>query len=531
MSDEKQLEYWKAQLVRKRIGRREFIGRAAALGLTTALATTLATKVAGAAPNKGGSLRMAIGAGATTDSMDPGSTTDNYMGLFGMNTGSTLTQILPDGSVAGDLATSFEPADDGKTWVYKLVKGATFHNGKDITADDVVATIHHHQGEDSKSAAKSILEQITEVKADGKHTVVFTLANGSADFPFVTNDYHLPILPTVDGKADWASGVRSGPYKLDNLEPGVSIKMSRYANHYNDNEAFFADIEILSIPDVTARTNALTTGEVQYMDRADLKTLDLLKQNPNVEIAEVTGYGHYVMPMITTVAPFDNVHVRQALKYAVNRQDIVDKVFLGHATPGNDNPISPTIQYATNPEPIYSYDPDKVKFHLGKAGLTSLKVDLSAADAAFAGAVDAAVLFQEHAAKAGIEINVIREPNDSYWDAVWMKKPWCMSYWNGRPTADWMFTTAYAADAAWNDTFWKNDRFNELLKAARAETDTAKRAAMYAEMQQILHDDGGILVLVFNNYVTGNAKTLAHDKIGASLEVDSMRLPRRWWFA
>jgi peptide/nickel transport system substrate-binding protein len=94
-----------------------------------------------------------------------------------------------------------------------------------------------------------------------------------------------------------------------------------------------------------------------------------------------------------------------------------------------------------------------------------------------------------------------------------------------------MLTTAYTADAAWNDTFWKNDRFNELLASARAETDSAKRAAMYAEAQQILHDDGGILVLVFNNYVTGNTKTLAHDTVGSSLEVDSMRLPRRWWMA
>jgi len=531
MKDQKQIEFLQSELGRKRISRREFMGRAAALGLTTALASTLATKVAGAAPNKGGSLRMAIGAGATTDSLDPGSVTDNYMGLFNMNAGSTLTQILPDGTVGGDLATSWEAGDDGKTWVYKLVKGATFHNGKDITADDVVGTIHHHQGEGSKSAAKSILEQVTEVKADGKDTVVFSLKDGSADFPFVTTDYHLPIMPVVDGKADWESGVRSGPYKLENLEMGVSMKLSRYENHFNENEGWFADVEVLSIPDVTARTNALTTGEVQYMDRVDLKTLDLLKQNSNLEIAEVTGYGHYVMPMIVTVPPFDNVHVRQALKYAVDRQDIVNKVFLGHATPGNDNPIAPSIQYATNPEPVYSYDPDKAKFHLGKAGLSSLKVDLSAADAAFAGALDAAVLFQEHAKKANIEINVIREPNDSYWDAVWMKKPWCMSYWNGRPTCDWMFTTAYAADAAWNDTFWKNDRFNELLVAARAESDTTKRAAMYAEAQQILHDDGGILVLVFNNYVTGNAKTLGHDKIGSSLEVDSMRLPRRWWFA
>ena len=91
-----------------------------------------------------------------------------------------------------------------------------------------------------------------------------------------------------------------------------------------------------------------------------------------------------------------------------------------------------------------NYDPDKAKFHLKKAGLETLKVDFSTSDAAFSGAVDAGLLMQAQAKAAGIDINVIREPDDSYWDNVWMKKPWCMSYWGGRPTCDWMFTTAYA---------------------------------------------------------------------------------------
>ena len=96
----------------------------------------------------------------------------------------------------------------------------------------------------------------------------------------------------------------------------------------------------------------------------------------------------------------------------------------------------------------------------------------------------------------------MREPDDGYWDNVWMKKPWCMSYWNGRPTADWMFATAYAEGAAWNETYWKHPKFNELLIAgAASETDHKKRAAMYAEMQQIQADDGGDVVIMFNNYV------------------------------
>ena len=214
--------------------------------------------------------------------------------------------------------------------------------------------------------------------------------------------------------------------------------------------------------------------------------------------------------MNVTAKPFDNPDVRNAIKYSMNRDDILEKVFLGHGTVGNDNPIAPTVKFAVDPQPRHAYDPDKAKELLKKAGLETLAFDLSVADAAFAGAVDSAILWKEHAKACGIDINVIREPDDGYWDNVWLKKPFVASYWSGRPTVDWMMTTAYAADAAWNDTFWKNPRFNELLVAARSETDEAKRAAMYAEMQQLLHDDGGLINLLFNSYVEAHAKNLGH---------------------
>ena len=94
-----------------------------------------------------------------------------------------------------------------------------------------------------------------------------------------------------------------------------------------------------------------------------------------------------------------------------------------------------------------------------------------------------------------------------------------------------MFVTAYAADAAWNDTFWKNPRFNELLVTARSETDQAKRAAMYAEMQQLLHDDGGLINMVFNQYVSAHTKKLAHGELGSNWDLDGMKIQQRWWMA
>ena len=516
-----------------KLSRRDFMQQAIAAGFTAAAANTLFVKAARAAPKKGGTFRMGAGHGATTDSLDPATWTNGFQGNMSTGIfGAQLVHIDQKNAVQPHLAESLEPADGAAKWVYKLRKGLTFHNGKSITAADVVETYNYHRGENSKSPAKSPLSIVKDIVADGPETVVFTLNAGSADFPYITSDYHLPIYPAKDGGGiEWEKGISAGPYMLENYEPGVKVSAKRNPNYHRTEAAYFDAIEMLTIVDVAARTNALMSGEVHYINRADLKTIDMLKQNPDLEISNLTGFGHYVAPMNVTVAPFDNVDVRLALKWAIDRKELVEKILLGYGTPGNDDPISPTIKFATNPEPVYAYDPEKAKFHLKKAGMEGLKVDLSTSNAAFSGAVDAALLMQATAKAAGIDINVIREPDDSYWDNVWMKKPWCVSYWGGRPTCDWMFSTAYQGGVAWNDSFWKNQRFDDLLSAARTETDDAKRQAMYAEMQQILHDDGGVAVLMFNNFVSAYSKQVAHGDLNSNFDDDGGYIFERWWMA
>jgi len=526
------LDHVKGLAGKGKIGRRDFIQLALAAGMSLAAAESMFAAAAQAGPKRGGFFRVALGHGATTDSLDPGTYTSQFPVVVGWGSlGNSLTEVDWKGDIRPDLAESMEPSDDAKTWMFKLRKGVTFHNGKTVTSTDVVESFRFHTAANSKSAAKPLFKDVTEIKADGPDTVVFTLASGSADFPYLASDYHIPIMPAKDGGGvDWASGIRTGPYILEKFEPGITAKMKRNPNYYG--ETWFDEVEVLSVIDVNARVNALTNGDVHYIDRCDLKTLSLLKRQPGIKIWEGTGYGHYVLPMFTDVAPFDNVDVRMALKYAVDREDILKKVFFGHGKVGNDDPIAPGIKYVIDPKPRFTYDPDKAKFHLKKAGLTTLQVSLSAADTAFAGAIDAAVLYQQHAKAAGIDLTVVREPNDGYWTDVWLKKSWVASYWGGRPTIDWMFSQAYAADADWNDTHWKNPRFNELLVKARVETDSKKRAEMYAEQQQLLHDDGGLIVLMFNNYVNAHSDKLAHGPhVAANWDDDGGKLTSRWWFA
>jgi peptide/nickel transport system substrate-binding protein len=513
-----------------KVSRRDFVQLALAAGLTATAANAMFVQAVRAEPKKGGILKIGIGDGATTDSLDPGTYTNAFTGTALWGTLSNgLTELDAKGNVVPDLAESFEPSDGTKKWMFKLRKGTTFHNGKTVTADDVVASVKHHTIEGTTSVGKELLASVKSVIADGAETVVFELDGGNADFPYVISDF--PIMPSKEGGVDWESGIRTGAYTLENFEPGVIATFNKNPNYFKSDKGWFDRVECLSIIDVTARTNALNTGEVHYMDRCDLETLDMLKQNADLVVSETTGYGHYTYAMNVQKAPFDNPDVRNALKYSLNREEIVQKVFLGHGAVGNDNPIAPTVKFAIDPQPKHTYDPDMVKSLLKKAGAENAQFDLSVADAAFTGATDSAFLWQEQARAAGLNLNVIREPNDGYWDKVWYKKPFRAAYWSGRPTCDWMFTTAYAAEAQWNDTSWRNPRFNELLVAARSEADETKRAAMYAEMQQLLHDDGGLINLVFNSYVDAHTKALAHGDLASNWQMDGMKIAERWWFA
>ena len=532
MSEIKNLEL---ALQHGKISRREFLARTSALGLAVTVPSIVSGTAHAATPKKGGKFVAGIGHGSTTDSLDPGTYENDFMNGSAYLRLNHLTEIDNKNELIGNLAESWEATPDAKTWTFKLRQGVEFHNGKTLDANDVVATINHHRGEDSGSAAKPIVDPIEDIKADGNNVVV-TLTGGNADFPYLMSDYHLAILAAKDDGVDWQSGVGTGPYAMQSYEPGVRMTAKRNPNYHMEGRAHFDEVEMIVIADVAARTNALSTGEIHMMDRCDIKTLHLLERNKSVKVEETSGNGHYSIPMRTNLEPFTDNNIRLALKYALDREAMLQTILRGHGYIGNDHPIGKANRYhATEADfPQKSYDPDKSKFYLKQAGLSELSVDLSAADAAFGGAVDAAVLFKEHAAKAGIAINVVREPNDGYWSNVWNtdNRGWAMCYWGGRPTEDWMFSTAYAEGAEWNDSSWKHPEFNKLLVAARAELDDAKRRGMYVEMQRLVSDEGGVMVPLFNNYLFATSVKVAHDEqMAGNWANDGHKWAERWWFA
>ncbi len=511
------------------VSRRKFMQASGALGAAGAVPQLFFGSAAHAAPVKGGHLTVAMPHGSSTDSLDPTRLVSGHAIMMFYSIHSTLTEITPDGQLAPMLAESFEVGADATEWIFKLRSGVTYHNGKTVTADDVIASLNRHRGEDSASSMKAFIEDVDSITKDGDSVVKFKLKNPSVDFPVILSDSVLSILPSKDGKIE-TFDIGCGAYMLDGVEPGQYSKYKRNPDHYLSDRAYLDTAELLTIANTAARQNALVTGEIDVAGNIDQTTAGRLGQNENIEILNVTSTKHYTFPMRTDLAPFDNNDVRMALKLSIDREAVLETVLGGYGSLGNDHPISPANRYYNHELEQRVYDPEKAKWHLKQAGMSDLKVELSASDSLYRGCVDSVVLFSEHAKAAGIDLVPNQVPDDGYWKDVWLKHPWCSSFWSGRPTEDWMFTQGYSATSNWNETYWKNDRFNELLVAARSELDENKRREMYWEMQAITRDDCGAVIHAFANHVSGVRNHVGvPEKIAGNWDYDGYKLFLRWW--
>lgn len=510
--------------------RREVLMGGASLGVLGVMGQSLVPSATYAnTPNRGGKFTVALGHGATTDTLDPAANPGTgFHTTLGFAMNNYLVETDQDGRAVPEIAESWDSSSDAKVWTFAIRQGVEFHDGRTLTPQDVVNSINIHRVEGTQSSLKPLLVAIENIAIDGNN-VVITLSGGNADLPYLMADYRLPILPAKGEGVEWENGIGCGAYKLVHFEPGVSTNLTRNTNYWKSDRGHFDDIEILTIADLAARTNALVTGVVDAIDRADLSTVDMLGRSGDIEVIETNGGTHYTMPMNAGVAPFDNIDVRQALKYSIDRQVIVDTVLSGFGSVANDSPIPPSSIYFNEELEQKSYDPDKAKFHLKKAGLSDLSVEIDISDAAFSGAVDTAVLYREQAKASGIDIKVNRQPADGYWSNVWMKKPWTASYWGGAATPDLAFTQAFESTAAWNEGFWKNERFDKLLVEARSELNEARRKELYGEMQVLVSNEGSVLIPMFASNVYAISTGIGHGQIEARWPLDTRRCCERWW--
>jgi peptide/nickel transport system substrate-binding protein len=523
MRDLKQL---RASLASGSIDRREFMWRATAIGVSGVMANSIVSQVAVAqTPKKGGHLILGLNGAGAGDSLDPATYAATHVQVFGHQLYNLLIETDDKVNLVPALAEGWEARAGATEWVVNIRKGVTFHNGKELTAADVVYSLNHHRGKDSKSGARSLFAPFVDITASDKLEVTIKLDGANADLPYLLSEYHLCIGPEGTKFND---GIGTGPFILESFEPGVRGLTKRNPNYWRNDRGFVDSVETIAINDGNARLNALVSGSAHLINRLDPKTVGALKENKAVQIFEISGSSHYSFAMRCDTTPFDNKDLRLALKYAIDREAIVKTVLLGHGKVGNDQPIPSFGPFYAADIPQTKYDPDMAKSHFTRSGHSG-PIVLTVSDAAYIGAVDAAQIFQASAAKAGIDIRLERAPADGYWDNVWRKKPFCATFWSGRPTADLMLSVAYKSDANWNETAWKRPDFDKLLVAARGELDRAKRMPMYRDLQLMIHDDGGVIIPMFNNTIDAGSSKVKGYVLDPTLQMSGYRAPEKVW--
>ena len=452
-------------------------------------------------PKKGGSVRMASNLHGPDDQLDPPLFTSTIDYTRGRATYNSLVQHNNDLTTRGELAETIEPNADASEWTLKLRKGVVFHDGTPFTADDVVYSMNRHMGEDSTSVIKSVLASIQEWKKVNSHEVQCILNTPNSDLPTLLGLFQTKIVKN----GTTGDGIGTGPFVLDSFEPGVKSVHSRNENYWREGANLDA-IEITAITDQVARVNALIAGDVQMINQVDPQAFRQVEEADGVTLLSTPAAVQLGICVLKNAEPGMNDDFVKGMQYIQDRERVVKRILKGKGTVANDTPVSG----AHGPDfcselPQREFDPDKAKFHFEKSGYTT--AELYVAPVA-SGIEETCLLAQANCAKIRFNLQLKKVPTDGYWGAVWMREPINVVTWNMRPTAQSQMAIQFGPGAAWNDTYWHNERMGELLNGVLSVTDPTKRHEMMCEMQTLIHNGSGMVIPAFTNINDGVASNI-----------------------
>jgi peptide/nickel transport system substrate-binding protein len=513
------------------LDRRQILTGAAALGLMGSIPASAQTLMGAGAPKKGGTLRMGMEGGSPSDSLDPLTYADSIPITMSLMLWNNLIEVADNGDAVGELFESWDVKPGAADWTFNVRKGITFTSGKTLDADDVIYSLNMHRGE-TKSPAKSLLADIKEIKKLSATQVQIIMSKGNVDLPFNLSDYHIIVVP--NGTKDFSKPDGTGAFTLDEFQPGVRATFKRKpGNYWKPNRGYFDRVELIYIQDANQRTTALQTGTVDIINRVNPKTAALLAKNKNLVVSRTPGMGNrFCFVAHTDKDPFTNRDLMLALKYGIDRQKIVDNVYSGYASIGNDNCVGPKMKFFDAKQPLNRYDPEKAKFHMKKANHSGA-IELQVSEGAFSGATDAGQIFQESLSKAGINLDLKRVSGDGYWDNVWLKVPFCAVYWGNRPTIDNQLTSIFYGGKTnpWNDSHFENADFTKALEAARVEIDAKKRQDLYSRCQSLVSQNAGMVNYAVQDYLDAHSTKLMGLTPSGRYDMGDDRIAEKGWFA
>lgn len=480
--------------------------------LATALATALATGGAGtilspspamAAPKRGGTLRIALASQSTNDTFNSARYIYGNDYIRGTSVYSYLTRLGENGEAEPQVALSWEPNPSATRWTFKIRPGIVFSDGSPLTLDDIVFSILRHKDEKVASSARQLVGNIQSVTKGGTDTIVIDLATPDVDLPVLIGIFQFALVK--DGTTDFANPLGTGPFVMTEFKPGIRTVMSRNDRYWQEGRPYLDRIEMFTIIDNSARANALLSGDADMISELRGSSIEEVRKSTNASVFETPSTRYTSFQPALDRAPSNNHDLVLAMTYLIDRKRALDTILRGYGTIANDTPIGPNSAYFNRELAQRGLDPDKAKFHVGKSGIGNTKIEVSVSDAVIY-SLDMGQLLQREASRIGLNIDLRREPADSYWNAVAGKRPFFAANFHPRPTYNMLLNLSWRSGAAWNFSHYNNPKLDQLIDDGRATLDQAKRKQIYNDIQAILYGTGALFIPCFLNYVDGISK-------------------------
>lgn len=488
--------------------RRTLFNRAARMGALATLSTPLlagcgrgeTSSGAGAAgdPVRGGVLKLAAPPSGS-EKLDPfltnGGVDDVQPNLFYER----LFDFDSAGVVRPKLAESATPSGDGMTWTIELRSGVKFHDGADMTSQDVVWSFKRMLDPDLGTEAAGYFPALSPsgVSAKGAHRVELRFDEPFADLPPALAQQTVMVIR--DGLTDFSQPVGTGPFTLVSWRPGERTVTERFQDYWQEGQPYLDGIEIV-ILDPDASIAALRARQVHAVERLDPAKAPEVESGGFNIFSSPTG-GFVALVMAVDEPPFDDVRVRQAFRLMVDRQQVLENVNRGFGRIGNDL-TSPDDPAYANDLPQRSRDLEEARRLLAESGNDGLSVDLYT----YMPYDALGVIFARQAKDAGVTVNVQKFTDDIFFDRYFLKVPFSTIQWFGRPLAQML--PLCTGDGPYNDTHWKRKDFDAKLGDALGTVDATERAAIWGELQQELYEEGGYIIPTFDNAVAAHSPDL-----------------------
>jgi peptide/nickel transport system substrate-binding protein len=480
--------------------RRGLLGAAAAGSL--GLAGGEPARAQPAKPKRGGDLRVGMTGGSASDTIAASNTVTQLDDPRILALYEPLVSVDRRGVVSNVLAESLEPNATATEWTIRLRPGLTFHNGKDVTADDVLFSLQRIVDPKSPLPGATPLApaDLAGAKVLDKRTLRLPMRTPYADFPGgISAPEYFSIVPT---DYDAKNPVGTGPFKYKSFTPGEQSVFTRFEHYWRGGQPYLDTLTLIDFATEEAAFNALQGGEINVYSQAPISLLSQVAQGGAIR-ALISDPGQWVpFTMRVDVPPFDDPAVRKAMRLLIDRQQLIDVALDGHGLVGNDvfAPWDPCYDASAWHR---ERDVDQAKSLLRKAGHADLKVELVTAEIA-SGSVRFAEVLAEQAKDAGVTINLRKVTTDLLYGPDYLKWPFSQDWWDYKPYLA-QVAMELLSTSPFNETHWDKspsyDRYLKLYNEAQATLDHGKRCDIIHEMQRIDFEEGGLIIPCYNKQV------------------------------